>query len=116
MTRGANGAYFYIEQTGYRRYVNFWDVKVRQIPVLFQNLPTELNTIIWHYKQQLECAEKRWDSFIMDLTHNQYHLFKCKVKTHNEHVCVHNFIWFAIHSLPAESRIYKKAVKQLLNY
>jgi len=114
--KGTNGAYYYIEPSGYRRYVSFWDVRKRKIPALFPNLPVELNRLIWHFKQQLECSEKRWDNFIMDLTTYQYINLKKKVKAHTDHVCVAKFIDFALHSFPANSRIYKKAAKQLLNY
>ena len=116
VTKGTLGGYYYVESSGYRRYVCFWDVRKRKIPVLFSNLPVELNKIIWHYKRQLECSEKRWDNFLMDLTTHQYHDLKKKVKAHTDHVRVAEFIGFALRSFPANSRIYKKAAKQLLNY
>ena len=118
VVKGNNGAHYYVEPSGYRRYVDFWDVRKRSPEdiFMFPELPKELNQIIWHFKMQLECSENRWDYFVMDLTNNQYHHFKSKAKTHKEHLSATNFIYFALHNFPANSRIYNKAQKQLLNY
>jgi len=116
--RGTSGGFYFVEPTGYKRYVDHWDVRQRKIPVMFPQLPDELNVIIWHFKRQLECSTERWDNFIMSLTTAQYQLFKKKTKSlkcaHTP--CVRGYISFALQHFPASSRVFKKAEKQLLNY
>ena len=116
--RGVNGAYFYVESSGWKRYVNHWDVRPRKIPILFPQLPKELNAIIWHFKKQMECSTSRWDNFIMSLTTAQYNKFKHKVNSiEKEHKpCVRTYISFALQNFPANSRVFIKAEKQLYNY
>ena len=116
VTRGNNGAYYYVEESGYRRYVCFWDCRPRNIPTLFLKLPKEINEIIWNYKRQLECSTLRWDSFLMSLTAAQYSHFRIRVKRHPEHLNVKQLIHYTLFNFPINSRIYKKAEKQLLNY
>ena len=114
--KGTFGAYFFIEPTNYKRYVSFWDVRKRSKKDwnLFSQLPDSINQIIWHFKRQLECSEERWDNFLMSLTTPQYISFKSKTK--GNAVYVKGYISFALQKFPAESRIFKKAEKQLFNY
>ena len=113
VTKTRRGAYYYIETSKFRRYVPPLDVKERKIPDIFPQLPTEINTKIWHYKMQMECLTERWDSFLMSLTATQYKLF-----TLFKQSCVRprGYLKFALRNFEKSSRIYKKAVRQLLNY
>ena len=110
-------AYYFIESSGFRRYVNSFDVIKREgIPFILPNLPRELNDKIWHMKCQLECLHKRWDAFIMSLTANQHILFVRLKQALVGYLRPRFFIAFALDSFPHNSRIYKKAKRQLLNY
>ena len=109
-------AYYFEESSGYRRYVNEWDVIKRNIPYIFTNLPRELNNVIWHFKSQLECIDKRWGSFIMSLTAIQHIVFIRAKRRKDVYTRPRHYIIFALNNFHPKSRIYNKALRQLWNY
>ena len=108
------GAFYYLESSGFRRYINPLDVITRLPQIILPQLPKEINDIVWHYKSQLECARSRWFHFIMSLTLNQYICFNNRKK--GKYVRPSSSLKFALNNFDVSSRIYKKAFRQLLNY
>ena len=109
--RGKRGAY-YVMEGRYRRYVTAFDVRERYYTP-FTTLPEDIDRIIWEYSKQLNCLHSNWGSFVYHLTYSQLRTLR---NGFQQYVRPSNYLVHVFDHYNPDSRIYKKALRQLTNY
>ena len=117
---GRSGGWFYFKNDGRKFYCSekqlmFTKIKPTYTEPLFPQLPREIENMIVEFKLQLEAIDNNWYKFILSLTPHQRQVF-CETVANEDTDVLQRSITLALKHFSGNSRIYRKALLQLLNY